>query len=481
VRFLDCATKHAELRAANSAALARLIREVRIAAEAAAPRPDVHGRVKGVWSTWLKVLTTGAGIEGVEDLIGIRVLADTVTDCYRVVHELQRRWSTVGAVEDYIESPKRNGYQSLHAVLRDASGRRFEVQVRTRGMHRVCETGRADHQLYKRAQMGRAAVSIPPLPPPDEPSWLRAGGSGTASPDGDVTSPADASWTRWMCLRPTMARDWSILSVVMVAVVGSLDYVTGHAVGFAIFYLLPISMATWWVGRRVGTAVAVVSTMVWWAVDGATAPLPVDMAVSAWNAGMRLGIFVLLVRSQAALHDALRREEAMSRTDHLTGAANGRAFLDVARNELCRARRYGRPLTVAFTHLDDLARARRRLGRVATNELLREWSRVLRELTRSCDHLARLREDEFSLLLPEVTPAQAREALSRLSRELEAAGNQLGWPITFSIGAVTFDAAPESVESMLRETDVLMCSARVAGRTRWLHEVRERSSGRRDA
>jgi len=114
------------------------------------PNVEVTGRPKHLWSIHKKMLKRGKPYDEIYDLLAIRVLVDTVPDCYHalgVIHEgstpLQER------IKDYIAQPKSNGYQSLHTTVFGPGRQLFEIQIRTRDMHRTAEFGIAAHWLYK--------------------------------------------------------------------------------------------------------------------------------------------------------------------------------------------------------------------------------------------------------------------------------------------------------------------------------------------
>jgi GTP pyrophosphokinase len=124
-------------------------------------RAQVQGRPKHLYSIWKKMQGKGLDFERVFDVRAVRVVVPDVAGCYAVlgrVHELFK--AVPGEFDDYIERPKPNGYQSLHTVVLDASGRSVEVQIRTLPMHEHAEHGVAAHWAYKDAgAKGYAGVS----------------------------------------------------------------------------------------------------------------------------------------------------------------------------------------------------------------------------------------------------------------------------------------------------------------------------------
>jgi len=119
---------------------------------------DVDGRVKHLYSTYNKLQRyerMGRKFDEIYDLIAIRVVAETVGDCYAALGVVHSKWRPVpGQFDDYIASPKENMYQSLHTSVRGPANFPIEVQIRTREMHDTAEEGVASHWMYKEGDEG---------------------------------------------------------------------------------------------------------------------------------------------------------------------------------------------------------------------------------------------------------------------------------------------------------------------------------------
>ncbi len=124
--------------------------------EAAGLRPEMlEGRIKRLYSIHQKLRRQRIDLEQVYDFVALRIVVPTIPDCYAVLGVLHNLWRPVpGRIKDFIAMPRPNGYQSLHTSVIGEEGHPFEVQIRTRDMHRVAEEGIAAHWKYKEGKSG---------------------------------------------------------------------------------------------------------------------------------------------------------------------------------------------------------------------------------------------------------------------------------------------------------------------------------------
>ena len=124
-------------------------------AEAKVPVLEIDGRIKRLWSISQKLKRQKIELEQVYDFIALRIITESVRDCYAALGIIHQTWSPVpGRIKDFIAMPRPNGYQSLHTSVISGHGMPFEVQIRTMEMHRRAEEGIAAHWKYKEGRVG---------------------------------------------------------------------------------------------------------------------------------------------------------------------------------------------------------------------------------------------------------------------------------------------------------------------------------------
>lgn len=205
----------------------------------------------------------------------------------------------------------------------------------------------------------------------------------------------------------------------------------------------------------------------------ATKPVYAHPFIPYWNAALILGLFLISVHLLASLRSALLQAENLASTDHLTGLVNRRLFLNLAKTEINRFRRYKHPFTIAYIDIDNFKTVNDTFGHSTGDTLLCLVAEVSRNNIRATDVIARLGGDEFALLLPETGYEQAQVVIQRVQKRLLNTMQKNKWPATFSIGAVTFINPPASVDEMIEKADRLMYFVKNNGKNRFEHRTVE--------
>jgi diguanylate cyclase (GGDEF)-like protein len=254
------------------------------------------------------------------------------------------------------------------------------------------------------------------------------------------------------------------ICLLLTAALGLADYKTGYEAYFAVFYLLPISIAAYFIGGRAGFCIGLLCALLRAEIEILTGKPYSHPLFFYWNSFSRLLTFSFVVIILAQLRRALQYEKMLARSDFLTGAANARSFHEAARLELQRVRRHKYPLTVVYMDVDNFKMVNDTHGHQAGDELLRAIVRTLRRHLRETDVVARLGGDEFALLLPATDEKAAAVANEKVRRRLMGMVAENNWPVTFSIGSLTCLGAPESVDAMLQRADDLAYEAKRDGK-----------------
>jgi len=257
-----------------------------------------------------------------------------------------------------------------------------------------------------------------------------------------------------------------VLVVAGLLLVGFIDYISGVEIRSYPLYFLPVSLAAWRLGKVAAFLAVIAATIIW--------------IVSNWTAGLRYStehtwvlnsLSQLLAFSTIAVllswaRNLLDREQALSRTDSLTGLANARAFHAFVELTAATCRRNGRPLTLAYIDLDNFKCVNDRYGHARGDALLKDVAAIFKKTLRATDSVARVGGDEFLVCLPETSQAQAHPLLERLRLALAIALPADECAVSASIGASCWDLPLESVDAMISAADQTMYEVKKGGKNR---------------
>ena len=291
-----------------------------------------------------------------------------------------------------------------------------------------------------------------------------------------VTSPPQSAHSAQSERPPAAELQPQILFVasafLMLLAVVSADVQLGSRFGMLLFYLAPIAWLAWQVGRTPALVMAVAATLARFGVKITEAINAGDIGPELiWGISSELIFFLIFAGLLLTVRRQLDAERALARCDGLTKLANARAFELSLRAERERMVRYNRVVSIVYFDLDNFKQVNDRHGHAAGDELLTIVGQLVMSGIRQVDTGARLGGDEFALVLPETGATGAEMVANRLSYSIVKAASERHWPITCSIGCVTFESAPATIEAMTQTADAAMYRAKHGGKNRIEVEV----------
>jgi diguanylate cyclase (GGDEF)-like protein len=232
------------------------------------------------------------------------------------------------------------------------------------------------------------------------------------------------------------------------------------------FFLIPVA-AVGWLSRSprygyVAAAFAAATTV----VIAVTGSASMTLGAAMGTAAVRLVLYVIVLGLLGAMRRMQTERDHEARTDGQTGAANSRAFRNIADAEIERCRRHDHELSLLYLDIDDFKAVNDSFGHAAGDRVLSAVSHVTRCSVRAGDTVARLGGDEFAVLMPATNRFAAAAVARRVRDELSRVTTPDGEPVHCSIGVATMFDAPASVDQLIHVADHLMYRAKRAGKDR---------------
>ncbi len=258
-----------------------------------------------------------------------------------------------------------------------------------------------------------------------------------------------------------------IISTILLIIFGIIDFYFGSKVSFSLFYLIPIFLATWFISKNNGIIFSFISAIICLFLDFDEEYIShLTNFIFYWDAITRLAFFLIFVNILSFLKETLKNNEKMARYDFLTGIINTRHFYEVAQSEINRSIRYNSIFSFAYIDLDNFKFINDTFGHPVGDALLTVIADIIKDNLRKTDIIARLGGDEFAILLPQTNFEQSSMAITKLKKEITKEMEKNNWPITTSIGLVTFKKIPISADEMIKITDDVMYIAKKSGKNR---------------
>jgi len=257
---------------------------------------------------------------------------------------------------------------------------------------------------------------------------------------------------------------WISVGLAFVALAGIKSLPMSTEFSHWIFYLIPVFIVTWFSKRWAGIMISTIYAFALFIAEISSWFTYSHLTIPSWSAIARLASLLILTLTSSSLKSALKDEKFFSRMDSLTGVGNRRYFNEWAEMEIHRSQRYKHPFTIIYIDLDDFKIINDHFGHSKGDHVLREVAQAIQKEIRSTDKIARLGGDEFVVLLPETGFEAAEVIFSKIRRVSAEISEREAWPITFSMGGVTFISPPLRVDEILQISDGLMYAVKNNGK-----------------
>jgi diguanylate cyclase (GGDEF)-like protein len=262
-----------------------------------------------------------------------------------------------------------------------------------------------------------------------------------------------------------------IIVLALILVLGVTDYRSGSELSFYVFYTCPIMLAAWYGGRPIGLTAVITSACVWYLADISSDIQYSVKWIPYWNTGIRFLSFLIIHELLLLVRNKLKQQSSLAGTDPLTGLANGRAFYDRIDNELARLQRYPQVFSIAYIDLDNFKQVNDTFGHDMGDEVLKAVAMTMKEQSRSTDCIARLGGDEFATLFPMADGTAVDVIIAKMRDKLISRMQVNGWPVTFSIGVITFTKPMDNIRDMVKMVDDQMYMVKKSGKNDVRHLI----------
>ncbi len=250
------------------------------------------------------------------------------------------------------------------------------------------------------------------------------------------------------------------LSFLMILILSVVQIAAGGSINFAPVFVFPILFNSWYGSKKTGLLMAVFSILALIFIEVFISPtrqVTYHLFIYTLPYLFTYPILAILITD---FRNVYRVEAKAADTDILTGLHSLRSFYAEVANELHRSERYDHVFTLAYIDIDDFKNINDSYGHAEGDDLLTEVADCLVSSLRSTDIVARLGGDEYACLLPETTQEEARHAFDKTVKVLKNRMRRHKWPVSFSIGVVTFVTLPADVSEAIDAADRLMYSVK---------------------
>lgn len=261
----------------------------------------------------------------------------------------------------------------------------------------------------------------------------------------------------------------AFIILLLLIIIGALDYWVGYEISMSFFYLLPLGLASWYLDRRAGCLAALFAVAIWAAAELANGSTFTNEWIRFWNIGIRLLSYLTVAWLIDELKRAVESAQALARTDHLTGIMNNREFQRQLGTELKRANRLIHPVTLVYIDLDNFKEVNDMLGHDVGDMQLRLVAQSIQNNIRATDMFGRLGGDEFALFLPNTDHRNAAIVIEKIVQQVLVELEQIQSPVTLSLGVITSSSQILTPAELIQKADSLMYQAKLTGKNQAIY------------
>ena len=240
------------------------------------------------------------------------------------------------------------------------------------------------------------------------------------------------------------------------AFVAGVDYWTGKTIPLTVGYLPVVIVSCWLMRPTFAILVATVCASIWMIDDLVALDFGVFTRAQLWLTTVHFIFFIVINLVLIRLRAAMDVERRLARTDALTGLVNLRGLVEVVEEVRAAAAATGKPTSVALLDCDNFKQVNDQQGHLTGDKLLKVIASAAAAAIPKTGISARLGGDEFAFLFPGYDEHQVRVVAEVMHHALNESMQANQWNVTFSIGVVTFESAPENAKELLRQADAAM-------------------------
>ncbi|WP_256414499.1 GGDEF domain-containing protein [Acinetobacter sp. 5862] len=256
-----------------------------------------------------------------------------------------------------------------------------------------------------------------------------------------------------------------LLILLITAVLGMIDLATGYEYSFSVFYLLPVSIAAWYDQYKITVLTIMLSGMTWLIADIHAGHPYSNTFIPFWNAFVRLGFFSIVAFLLIHVRKNWQEMKNLAMKDQLTSLDNSRA-LDIEYRILRKLNFRKQSLfAVGIIDLDGFKAVNDTHGHHRGDEVLLQFSQILKKSCRSSDIVARLGGDEFAIILLDIDETQAYLCDHHLRTLFAESGLNQKYGVDFSMGLAILSELPENLEDATKTADQLMYQSKSLGKS----------------